>query len=270
MDERVLERMITRAKRSITDSSTLPLAAGSIFLSAIFWIILRMLLGGIGGVFHLPLLIIAASFTLLPLSLVFVPLALSSLGARSGHEMLPFTETIKQQWKSSVALFLYAFAIAIVQLLLGVIVAVWCGIEAVPVLGTVVYLFFSWVPTVLTLLMGIAFVIHIILLLTLAPYLAENPSIELRKVASELRSILTREWLLRIKLLCIGIIPSAIFYSVCAVWTMKGLPQSIEFCASIFRVAAFSIIEAPLFMFLVHMAVEADRYTQWLSSRRVE
>jgi len=269
MDERVIERMVARSGQTMKNSSALALAGGSIFVTAIFWAVLRVLLGSVGGVFRLPLFFLTASFAILPTVLVFVPLAVWSLTIRSGHEGISLHEVIRERWKHSVALFLYALCVAVVELLFGVAVAVWCGIEALPVLGSAVYVFFSWIPTVITLVMGIVLFLHSIILFVAATTLAQTPRLEQKGLLSEISMVLGHEWVLRLKFLILGVIPSLILYSATTMWTMKGLPQGVEFCASIFRAAAFSALEAPLFLFLIHMAVEADRYIQWLSSRRV-
>jgi hypothetical protein len=250
-------------------SSAWVMAACSIFLTAIFWIVLRVLLGGLGSVFRIPMMIMTASFAMLPLAAVIIPLAAWSLSVRSGHESMPLHQIVLQKWKHATALFLYALGIAICELLLGVVVAVWCGIEAIPVFGGAIYLFFSWVPTIVTLFMGILLFLHCVILLSVGAMLAQVPSIEQQGLFSEIKTALCRDWVIRFKLLFLGTIPTIIFYSATTIWTMKGLPRGIEFCSSIFRSAAFSALEAPLFLFLIHMAVEADRYIQWLSTRRV-
>ena len=269
MDERVLERMVARSVRTMKSSSALALAASSVLLTAIFWITLQAVFGGICGVFRLPMFFLTASCAILPIALVIVPLASWCLSIRSGHEALPLHEAIRQRWKHSVALFLYAFCVAVGELLMGVFVAVWCGIEAIPVFGGAVYLFLSWVPTVITLLMGCILFLHVIVLFVVGTILAQTPTLERKGLLSEIFVLLCREWVIRGKLLFVGVVPSAILYGATTIWTMKGLPQGIEFSASIFRAAAFSVLEAPLFLFLIHMAVEADRYIQWLFSRRI-
>lgn len=269
MDERVFERMIARSGRTMRHSGALALAASTVFVSATFWIILRVVLGGFGGVFRLPMVFLTAAFSLLPLSLVIVPLAAWCLGLRSGHEMVSLNDAIYQRWKQAAALFLFALAVAFVELLLGVFIAVWCGVEAIPIFGSAVYLFFSWLPTVLTLLMGIILVLHVFVLLAAGTMLAQIPSIEQKGLVAEIMGHLAEEWLLRFKILAIGMLPIVVLYGAATTWTMRGLPQGIEFAASIFRAAAFSVFAAPLFLLVIHMAVEADRYVQWLSSRRV-
>ncbi len=268
MDERVLERMVARSGRTVQSSGAIALCASGVFLTAIFWIVLRVVLGGIGGVFHLPMVFLTASFALLPAVAVIPPIASWSLSARSGHESLPLHEAVHQRWKQSVALFLYALCVAVVELLLGVAVAVWCGIEAIPVFGGAVYLFFSWVPSIITLVMGIILFLHILVLFSVGTILAVT-AVEQKGLFSEILVLLRREWVLRVKLLFIGSIPSVILYGATTIWTMKGLPTGIEFSASIFRAAAYSIFEAPLLLFWIHIAVEADRYIQWVSIRRV-
>ena len=227
------------------------------------------MLGGIGGVFRIPLFFLTISFSSLPLSFFIVPLASWSLRARSGHTPLPLNEAIHQQWKHIIALFLFTLSCAVVELILGIAIALWCGLESIPVFGAALYLFFSWIPTVLTLLMGSWFFVYVMLLFPIGVALAQAESIENAGFWLELPRSLKIEWVIRLKLFFLGIIPSVIFYAASTTWTMKGLPQSVEFCASIFRMMAFSGIEAPLFLFLIHMTVEADRYVLWLSSRRI-
>ena len=269
MDERVLERMVARSVRTIKSPPALMLSGSIMFVSTLFWIVLHLLLGRVGGVFHMPIIFVISSFAILPIALVITSLAAWCLSVRSGHEALPLHEVMQQRWKHSLALFLYALGFAVGEVLLAVIVAIWCGIEAIPLFGSAVYIFFSWVPTLIIILMGALFCLHVLLLFVAATILAQAPILEQRGLVSDMLAYIRKEWFLRLKFLFVGFFPSVIYYSAITIWTMRGLPQGIEFCASIFRGIAFSAIEAPLFLFLIHMAVEADRYVQWLSSRRV-
>jgi hypothetical protein len=269
MDERVLERMIARSVRTIKSPPALMLCGSIMFVSTLFWIVLHLLLGRIGGVFHMPIVFVISSFAVLPIALIIPPLAAWCLSVRSGYEALPLNEVMQQRWKHSVALFLYALGFSVGEVLLGVIVALWCGIEAIPLFGSAVYIFFSWVPTLVIILMGVLLCLHILLLFVVGTILAQTPILEQKGLVSDILAYVRKDWFLRLKFLSAGFFPSVIYYSAITIWTMKGLPQGIEFCASIFRGIAFSAIEAPLFLFLIHMAVEADRYIQWLSSRRV-
>ena len=90
MDERVLERMVSRSVRTIQNFRALALAAIAVFAASIFWVTLHVLLGGIGGIFRLPMVFLIASFSILPAVLSIIPLASWCLSARFGHEALPF------------------------------------------------------------------------------------------------------------------------------------------------------------------------------------
>ena len=269
MDERLLERLIGRSSNAIRHPCALGLAFAGLVLSALAWVILRTMLSGIGGLFRVPALLLTASFSVLPLAVVIVPIATWYLQTRAGHTHIPLDETLRHRWRHAVALFLCGLGCATFELVLGIAVAIWCGLEAVPVFGPTLYLFFSWIPTVITLLMGLFLALSWIVLLYVGTALAQTPTAEDKEFWRQLPTTLPIEWLIRLKLVLLGALPSIIWFWASTTWTMKGLPVSVEFCASLFRLLIFSAIEAPLFLFLIHMTVEADRYASWLSSRRV-
>jgi hypothetical protein len=269
MDERVLERMVSRSGTALRNGQALAFSFGGVLFTAIIWIVLRATLGGITGVFHLPILFVSICLASLPLACIIVPLSSWCMSVRSGHPSLPFHAILRQRWRESVALLLFALCCSVLELLLGVAAALWCGIEAIPVFGTGVYLLFSWIPAIITLLMGVTLACYAITLFSIGTILSRASYIETTEFWAGLPKILAEEWAIRIKLFVVSAIPSIILYFATTTWTMKGLPQSAEFCASLFRVIVFSGLEAPLFMFLIHMAVETDRYIQWLSSRRI-
>jgi hypothetical protein len=269
MDERLLERLITRSCTSVWHPGAFVLSFSSLVFSALIWATLRTLIAGIEGILRAPLFFLTASISLLPIALVIVPLATWYLGSRSGQTPFPFDETVRRRWKHSIALLLCAVGCVAVELVFGLCIAIWCGLEAIPLIGLPLYLVFSWIPTVLTLLMGLWFALACIIVLFIGASLAQTPSAETVEFWTQMPHALPIEWLIRFKLMLIGIIPSAIWYVACISWTMVGLPSSVEFCASLLRMLVFAAIEAPLFLFLIHMTVEADRYVTWLSSRRM-
>ena len=267
MEERIFERIVTRSTAAISQSGLVLLSSTGVFIATLFWIILRAIFFQVGGVMRLPLVCICAAFCLLPLSLLVLPIASRYLRSRTGKEPLTMQEFFRQHWKHIAALFLLAMGAVIGEVALGIVAGLWCGFESIPVVGTALYILSSWVPTFLVFFMAAGVLSAGAALASLGAALAQNPAIEQKAFWTELFSHLRCHWLARLKLLVIGLIPLILLYGVAISWTMKGMPKSIEFCASFFRVSVFSLVGGPLFMFFVHMSVEADRYVQWLTSK---
>lgn len=268
MDERVLERIVARSLSTIKQSGMIALSIGGVFTATLFWVILRALFGKIEGVLHFPLLCMAASVTIVPLALIALPIASRYVHHRSNTTPPPLVEFFQHHWKSLLIIFGGALATVIIELALTVVVALWCGFESLPVVGTALYIISSWVPTLIILLMATTLTISSLLLVSLSAALAQTAFIEHKTIWFDMTRRLRQGWVCRVKLILLGTLPSALLFAVATSWTMKGAPQNVEFCASLFRVAAFSVVGAPLFIFFVHMAVESDRYVQYLISRR--
>jgi hypothetical protein len=268
MDERIFERTIERSARATPRSGMILFSSAGIFGSTLFWIILRAIFAQIGGVMRLPLLCICGSVSLLPLSLLVLPIASRYLRSRRDEPPLSMQAFFRQHWKHVTALFLLAIGVIIGEVALGVLAGLWCGFESIPVVGTALYILSSWVPTLLVFFMIAGVLASGTALASLGAAIAQNPYIEQKSFWIELRAHIRSHWLARTKLLMIGLIPLVVLYCIAISWTMKGVPQNVEFCASFFRVGVFSLAGGPLFMFFVHMSVEADRYVQWLTSRK--
>jgi hypothetical protein len=268
MDERIFENTIERSSAAIPHSGLILLSSFGVFMTALFWIVLRAIFVQVGGVMRLPLLCVSAAVCLLPLSLLVLPVASRYLRSRAGKEPLSTQEFFQQHWKHVAALFLLAMSIIVGEVALGVLSGLWCGFESIPVVGTALYILSSWVPTLLVFFMAVGVLIATAGIASLGAALAQNPPIEQKSFWVELLSHMRCHWLARLKLLLIGLIPLIALYFIAISWTMKGVPRNVEFCASFFRVGVFSLAGGPLFMFFVHMSVEADRYVQWLTSRK--
>ena len=268
MDEQIFERTIQRSTTAVPHSGLILFSAAGVFIATLFWTVLRAIFGQIGGVMHIPLLSICAAISLLPFSLIILPIASRYLRTRVGNEPLSMQALFHQHWKHLVALFLLSIGVVVAEVGLGILVGLWCGLESIPVVGTALYILSSWMPTLIMFFMVVGVFLEGALLLSLGASLAQNPSIEQKSFWLELVAHMRSHWFARLKLLLIGLIPLAVLYCVAISWTMKGAPRSVEFCASFFRVGVFSLVGGPLFMFFVHMAVEADRYVQWLTSRK--
>jgi hypothetical protein len=217
---------------------------------------------------HLPLMCISAAISLLPLSVLILPIASRYLQSRTGAEPFSVQEILQQRWKHVAALFALTIGLVVCEVALGILVGLWCGFESIPVVGTALYILTSWVPTLIMFFMLAGLILAGAALASTGAAVAQHPAIEQKSFWVELSAHLTNHWLSRIKLLLLGLIPLIVLYCVAIAWSMKGVPQSVEFCASFFRVGVFSLVGGPLFMFFVHMSVEADRYVQWLTSRK--
>lgn len=268
MDEKIFERTIQRSAIAVPHSGLILFSSAGVFITTLFWTVLRAIFGQIGGVMHIPLLSICAAISLLPLSLIILPIASRYLRARIGEEPLSMQNLFHQHWKHLVALFLLSIGVVVAEVGLGILVGLWCGLESIPVIGTALYILSSWMPTLIIFFMVVGVLLAGAALMSLGAALAQNPSIEQKSFWIELVAHVRNHWLARLKLLLIGLIPLIVLYCIAISWTMKGAPRSVEFCASFFRVGVFSLVGGPLFMFFVHMAVEADRYVQWLTSRK--
>jgi hypothetical protein len=268
MDERIFERTIQRSAEAVRDSGLVLFSSASVFVATLFWTVLRAIFGQIGGIMHVPLLSICATISLLPLSLAIVPIASRYLRARTGEEPLSMQDLLHQHWKHLVALLLLNIGAIVAEVGLGIIVGLWCGLESIPVIGTAIYILSSWMPTLLIFFMVTGLFFSGATLVSLGATLAQNPPIEQKSFWAGLLLHARNHWLARLRLLFVGLIPLIVLFCVAISWTMKGVPRSVEFCASFFRVGVFSLVGGPLLMFFVHMAVEADRYVQWLTSRK--
>jgi hypothetical protein len=268
MEERIFERTIERSATAIPHSGLVLFSSAGVFVATLVWTVLRAAVGQIGGVMHLPIVSICAAISLLPLSLLILPIASRFLHARTGEEIFSLQKFFHQHWKHLVALFFLAMGVAVGEVALGILVALWCGLESIPVVGTTLYIFSSWMPTLIIFFMVIGVLLAGAVLASLGAALAQNPSIEQKSFWIEICAHLRHHWLARLKLLLLGVLPLTALYCVAIAWTMKGVPRSVELCASFFRVGVFSLVGGPLFMFFVHMSVEADRYVQWLTSHK--
>lgn len=268
MEERIFERTIERSWSAIPGSGLMLLSSTGVFMATLFWIVLRAIFGQVEGVMRLPLFCICAAICLLPISLVLLPIASRYVRHRAGEEPLALQEFFRLHWKHAAALFLLATGVVVGEVALGILAGLWCGFESIPVVGTALYILSSWVPTILVFFMAVGVLLAGAALMSLGAALAQNPAIEQKAFWVELFSHLRCHWFARLKLLIVGFIPLIVLYAVAISWTMKGVPRSVEFCASFFRVGIFSLAGGPLFMFFVHMAVEADRYVQWLTAHK--
>ena len=267
MEERIFERTIERSMTAVSQSGLVLISSTGVFIAMLFWIVLRSIFCQFVGVMRLPLACVCTSICFLPLSLLVLPIASRYLRSRMGKEPLKLQEFFHQHWKHIAALFLLAIGALVGEVALGVLVGLWYGFGSIPVVGTAFYILSSWVPAFLVSFMAVGVLSSGAALASLGAALAQNPAIEQKSFWSELFSHLRCHWLARLKLLAIGLVPLILLYGIAASWTMKGMPRSVEFCASFFRVGVFSLAGGPLFMFFVHMSVEADRYVQWLTSK---
>jgi hypothetical protein len=260
MDDRILEKMMTRAFRQVKSAPALALSALVLFCAAFLWVVMKQALFAITGSFHLPLLIVVVAMSLIPVSGVIVALSSRYLQVRLRGEERGFLDIFRMQIKPTAILFIYACGVCGVLVLLAVLAAVWCGIESIPALGAVVYFFFSWFPSFITILMGSLAVFHVLTILFLGAHMARVGAVEDVVLRQAILRIWTLKWVTRLKIVFIGLIPLSVFCLFSSPWVLKSLPLSVELCATVVRTLVLSLLASPFFLFAVHMSVEADRY----------
>jgi hypothetical protein len=260
MDDRVLEKMVTRSCRQVKSPAALALASLVLFCAAFIWVIMKKLLFTVTGSFHLPLLIVILTIALVPISLVIAILSSRYLGARLQGEEHSLLDIAQVQIRPTAMVFVYACVLCGVEILFAVIAAIWCGIESIPALGAVVYFFFSWIPTLFTIVMGLVAAAHALTILSLGVHLSQMRTFDNSALGKIIVSIWTVKWITRLKVVLIGLIPLCLFCLFSSPWVLKTLPLPVELCATVVRTLVLSVFAAPFLLFAIHMAVEADRY----------
>lgn len=265
MDEKILEKMITRSFVSIENKRLLVLSAVSLFIAGIFWLCSRAAVGHITGPLHTPLLILSFSLTLFPLAPFICPLALFIMAAKKKEKSLTLSEASNVCWKPSLVLLLQGVALVVAEIVLAIISILWSFLDAVPIFGAIVHLFSSWIPSCISFVM----LILVLGFCMVSPFIGVSfivsPLLTQGKGLKELLFSFSSNWLLRTKLYFLGYIPLLFFITFFTGWDFTAHVSYAEFCATVFRLAVFSIIASPCFLFLVHMAVETERYCMWRS-----
>jgi len=265
MDERVIERMVVRSYRTVSHWSTLLAAAAILFLAALGWAAFRSCLMSTGGVVHIAFVALALSVASIFFAPMLAPLVRFSLSIRSGEESISFFRVMGEQYKQMLFLLSQSVVIVLGQAILLLLILVWIGLETIPLFGWFVSVFSSWLPALLSGCSLLLFLAHVIVLFTARVPIAQQTIIDVKKPWELWPERFFQDWLIRLKLVLLGLFPSIIFIVASLYWP---IPYGDGF-AVLFRALAFALLEAPLFLFAVHMAVETDRYVQWLSARRL-
>ena len=262
MDDKTLEKMIIRSARSISSPSMIILAALALCCSSIIFAIMHKSMLSIVGSFHLSLFFVSATLAFLPLSIVIPIISCRYFRVRMDGEEQPLFDISMQKLRLIVLSCLYAAGVCAIQIGFVVFSAIWCGFESVPILGKIVYFFFSWVPAIITLVMGVFFLLSIFLLFSANARLSQDIEIEgsLDFFKNMAIKICTQRWIRRVKIMLCGCIPLGIFYIFSRSWGVQDLPITVEIGAFFVRTVVFSVLASPLFLFAVHMSVEADRF----------
>lgn len=263
MDEQALERMVTRSFVSIRQKETLLLTTAVLFVASLFWLCCRAVLGHFVNSLYTPFLILSFSVALLPIAPLISPLSLFVLSYRKQESSLSIIEACRATWKPSLALFIQGMILLALEIVLATISVLWSFFEVVPVLGQIIHLFSSWIPPVITFLMLIALLFHGVLACFLGAVLVVHPVHAMRANWDDLARAFSQNWLLRLKLYFVGVLPLLFLLTFFTGWDFISQISYTEFCSSVFRLIAFSILYAPFFIFLIHMVVEAERYIVW-------
>jgi hypothetical protein len=268
MDEKVLEKIITRSFIPVIDRKLRLVSAISLFIAGIFWLCCRAAVGHVVGALHMPLLIFSFAVALFPIVPFISPIALLIVSLRKKDPSISIHDAFRACWKPSTALLLQGVLLVAIELALVIVSIVWNVLDGVPVFGSLVHLFSSWIPSCLSFIM-------LCLLLgfcLISPFIGTSFVVSPERTKGtgwkEILPSFSSNWLLRLKMCLLGYIPIFFVFTFFTGWDFASQISSTEFCASIFRLAVFSIIFAPFFLFLVHMAVEAERYCIWLSQKR--
>ncbi len=270
MDERVLERMVTRSYTTVRNIKALALSSVGIFVAVLIWLSLQPLFRPVESELHIAILFLTLSIGSIVWAPMISTLVSLSLSRRSGEEEPSILALFRSQYKQMGLLASQSLVISLLQLVIVLFIGLWKGIEAIPVIGTVLFVLFSWLPAILSGVSLILFVFHLLSLFTARISLAEgsvNP--DLTKPWTHWPKEIFSDWAIRLKVVLLGLAPLLVFCIAAILWPIPMFEEVLASLTLIFRAASFSILASPLFLFAIHMAVESDRYTQWLSTRRV-
>jgi len=270
MDERVLERMVTRSYNTVRNIKALAISSVGIFVAVLIWISLQPLFRPVESELHIALLSLALSIG----SIVWAPMVSTlvtlALSRRSGEEEPSILSLFRSQYKQMGFLASQSVVVSLVEFVIVLFIGLWRGIEAIPLIGTALFVILSWIPALLSGVSVILFAVHLITLFTASISLIENPEkLNLTKPWMNWPKESLSDWVIRLKVVFLGLGPMVAFCIVAALWPMPMFEGVLVAPTLIFRAAAFSVLLSPLFLFAIHMAVESDRYTKWLSTRRV-
>jgi len=266
MDERVIERMVGRSEASIRDLSALALASSGLFMAALCWTLVRRFIWPISSELELSGLFLTLSLGFFFVSPLISPLAAWCVVKKTGEE-ISFWNLLRQQSRQMLVLGSQALGLFLVEALLFFGVVLLYSLEALPVIGALFSLLFSWVPALLCAVSAALFVVYLFSCFAAYAQLALVPVMRFSRPWNLFPAMLGQDWLIRTKLVLVALVPLVVF--VFFVLISPIAPSHTAVLPAIVRGAAFAVFGAPLLLFAVHMSVEADRYVQWLSSRRV-
>jgi hypothetical protein len=268
MLDQVFEKMFSRSFFSMITPSALLYAGGAVLSSALLLICLHALVRTFGGILNYPLLFAISTVSTFPLAVAMAPLTTICVYSRSQRE-ISSSDAFKISWKPMVFLGTLSFAASLIQAVLCFLIILWKALSLVPVVGPMVYLVSSWIPALLCSLMIVTMVIYVGGLFFMGAMAARGDlaADSLKDVASSMSSY----WLTRLRLCVVALFPLAAIVALSVIrWRIPHYASYLEFAASLFRVVAFSAVAAPAVVFFSHMAVEAEKYIQWLLTHRTK
>lgn len=257
MEERVVERIVGRFPRFMAAPIAFGVAAGGVFLASLVWMVVKAFCGQV---------FISASFALLPALFCFYVLVHVFKSIRNGVDC-SLRDLVTGRYAHFCSFSLLCAGGVVVQTLLGIAAALWLSFEHIPILGPLIYLLSSWVPT---LFMGLVMVLFLAQVFFLPSFcvLAAKSGAGREELISNLLEAFRWGFLIRLKLTFFGLIPLGLLL----LWTwfqgLGGAFVPLELAATLIRVFVFSIFAAPCFLFLVHMVVEADRFIIWRTAHK--
>jgi hypothetical protein len=270
MDERVLERMVKRSYTTVRNIKALALSSVGIFVAVLIWLSLQPLFRPVESELHIALLFLTLSIG----SIIWAPmisiLVMISLSRRSGEEEPSIFSLFRSQYKQMGFLASQSVLISLIQFVIVLFIGLWRGIEAIPIVGTALFVLLSWIPALLSGAALVLFILHLLTLFTARISLIESSEeLNLTKPWAHWPKESLSDWIIHLKLVLLGLGPMLLFCVAAALWPMPIFGGVLAAPTIIFRAAAFSILLSPLFLFAIHMAIESDRYTKWLSTRRL-
>jgi len=270
MDERVLERMVTRSFTTVRDLRALALSGLPIFIAALIWLFFQPLFRPVESELHISLIFLTLSVGSIFWAPAVSALVALTLSRRSGEEEPTLLSFFRSNYKQMGFLASQSIVVSLAQLVIVLFIGLWRGIEAIPIAGTALFVLFSWIPAFLSGCSLLLFALHILVLFTARISLDESQEmLNLTKPWAYWPREIFSDWILRLKLVLLGLSPATLFCIAAFLWPTPVFWGALSIPTFIFKGLAFSVVVAPLFLFAVHMAVESDRYTQWLSTRRV-
>lgn len=265
MDENSVSRMCARSFKAVRCRSAFIFGVVVMLCSSFLWSISTTLLWGMTSKLSWVAICCSLSIASIPIVAGIAPMAHWFLAYRAGKPASLFV-ALKAHWRLVVLAALAAFVVALFESIVALLLAVWMHLLLVPGLGAMLYLVGSWVERlVVTLMVGLFlsfFLASVPILVTAVRIRWKSP-----KDIIEILKMVSQDWVVRCKLHCIGVAPLLVFLFLATIGGRTfSRPFALELAASCVRAVIFAVASAPLLVFYICMAVEADRYIRWRQS----